>query len=57
MIPVSSQGSEVDLPGGPVVKNLPYMQETQLDSWSWSEKIPHATGQLSPCTKTTEPEF
>ena len=41
-------------PVGSVVKNPP------ADGWGhrfdpWSGKIPHATGQLSPCATTTEP--
>ena len=40
-------------PGGPKDKNLP------ANSWGhrcepWSGKIPHAVGQLSSCTITTE---
>ena len=36
-----------DLPGGPVVKNLPCNPGgCRFDPWS--EKIPHATEQISP---------
>ena len=43
-----------DFPDGPVVKNLP------AKCWghrfdSWSRKLPHALGQLSPCATGTEP--
>ena len=44
-----------DFPGGPVVKNPP---SNTLDTGlipGWGTKIPHATGQLSPCAATTEP--
>ena len=36
-------------PGGPVVKNLPCFHP-------WSGKIPHDSGQPSPCATATEPE-
>ena len=36
-------------PGGPVVKDLPCNAEDTN-----SMKIPHALGQLSPCTTATE---
>ena len=41
-----------DFPGDPVVKNLP---ATGHGFDPWSENIPHASGQQSPCTATTEP--
>ena len=42
-----------DFPGGPVVKNPP----SNADSIpGQGTKTPHATGQLSSCTTTTEPE-
>ena len=37
---------------GPVVKNLLANARDMVDPWS--RKIPHATGQLSLCTMTTE---
>ena len=39
-----------DFPGGPVVKNLP----SNAGICGQGTKIPHATGQLSPRTTTTE---
>ena len=43
-------------PGGAVVKNLP--ANTGAHGFKpWSGKIPRATGQLSPCATTTEPEL
>ena len=39
-------------PGDPVVKNLPTNAGTRFDPWSG--KIPHAEGQLSVYTATTE---
>ena len=39
-------------PGGPVVKNGLAMQGTLFHLWS--QKIPHALQQLSPCATTTE---
>ena len=41
------------LPGGPVVKNLPYKFKGNRFN-PWSGKIPHASEQLSPCITTTE---
>ena len=43
---------EEDFPGGSVVKNLP---ATGHGFDPWSGNIPHALGQQSPCTTTTEP--
>ena len=43
-----------DFPGGPVVKNPP-MQCRGHGFNPWSRRIPHATGQLSPCTATGGP--
>ena len=40
-------------PGGSVVKNTSANAGDGSDPWC--EKIPHAMGQLSPCTTTTEP--
>ena len=42
-----------DLPGDPVVKT-PLANAGGPGFHAWSRKIPHATGQLSPCTTTTE---
>ena len=44
-----------DFPGGPVVKN-PSCNAADADSVPGQEaKTLHASGQLSPCTTTTEP--
>ena len=43
-----------DFPGGPVVKNLPYNAGDLGSIPGQRTKIPHATGQLSPRTTTTE---
>ena len=43
-----------DFPGGPVVNNLPYNAGDAGSIPSQGTKIPHAMGQLSPCTTTTE---
>ena len=43
-----------DFPGGPVVKNLPSNAGDVGLIPDWGTKIPHATGQLSPCATTTE---
>ena len=42
-----------DFPGDPVVKT-PLANAGGPRFHAWSRKIPHATGQLSPCTITTE---
>ena len=43
----------LNFPGGPVVKSLPASAgDTGLIPWS--QKISHATGQLSPRATTTE---
>ena len=44
-----------DLPGGPVVKNLPSKTGDTGFIPGGGAKIPHATGQLSPSTTTTDP--
>ena len=44
-----------DFPGGPVVKNLPSNAGDAGLIPRWGTKTPHATGQLSPRTATTEP--
>ena len=44
-----------DFPGGPVVKHPPPNAGDASSIPGWGTKIPHATGQLSPCTATTEP--
>ena len=41
-----------DIPGGPVVKNLPTNAGDKV--LSWSGKIPRATGQPSPCVAITK---
>ena len=43
-----------DFPGGPVVKNPPYNARGSGSTPGQGTKIPHAAGQLSPCTTTTE---
>ena len=42
-----------DFPGDPVVKT-PLANAGGPGFHAWSRKIPHATGQLSPCSTTTE---
>ena len=44
-----------DFPGGPVVKNPPSNAGDMGSIPGWGTKIPHAPGQLSPHTTTTEP--
>ena len=44
-----------DFPGGPVVKNPPSDAGDTGSIPGLGTKIPHAVGQLSPCTTTTEP--
>ena len=44
-----------DFPGGPVVKNLPSNAGDVGSIPGRGTKIPHAVGQLSLCTTTTEP--
>ena len=44
-----------DFPGGPVVKNPPSNAGETGSSPGRGTKIPHAAGQLSLCTATTEP--
>jgi len=44
-----------DFPGGPVVKNLPCNAGDLGSIPGGGIKIPHAVGQLNPCTETTEP--
>ena len=43
-----------DFPGGPVIKNPPYNARDAGSIPGQVTKIPHATGQLSPCATTTE---
>ena len=43
-----------DIPAGSVVKNLPSNAEDTGSTPGWETKIPHAMGQLSPCTATGE---
>ena len=43
-----------DFPGGPVVKNLPSNAGDASSIPGRGTKIPHAAGQLSPLTTTTE---
>ena len=49
-----SKMSGRDFPAGPVVENLPANAGGHRFD-PWSRKIPHATGQLSPCPTPTEP--
>ena len=44
-----------DFPGGPVVKNPPSNAGDAGLIPGQGTKLPHATGQLSPCAATTEP--
>ena len=44
-----------DFPGGQVVKNLPSNAEDTGSIPGWGTKIPHATGQLSPCAQLLSP--
>ena len=44
-----------DFPGGPGVKNLPSNARDTGSIPGRGNKIPHAVGQLSPCTATREP--
>ena len=41
-----------DFPGGPVVKSLPSNARDAGSIPGWGTTIPHAMGQLSPCTAT-----
>ena len=41
-------------PGGAVVENLPANAGDTGSIPGWGTKIPHATGQLSPCAATKE---
>ena len=41
-----------DFPDGPMAENLPANAGDRFNPWSG--KIPHALGQLSPCTTTIE---
>jgi len=43
-----------EFPDGPVVKNLPFNAGDMGSVSAWGTKIPHATGQLSPCSTTRE---
>ena len=43
-----------DLPGGPVVKNLPPNARDVRLSPGWGTKIPHAAGQPCSCATTRE---
>ena len=52
-IPKSGMGDFTDL--SPVVTNLPSSVRDAGSIPGWGTKIPHATGQLSPCAATTEP--
>ena len=44
-----------DFPGGPVVKNPPCNAEDEGLIPGRRTKMPHASGQLSPCVPTTTP--
>ena len=44
-----------DFPGGPVVKNPPPSAGDTGSIPVQGNKVPHATGQLSPSAATTEP--
>ena len=49
------QNLATDFPGGPVVKKQPSNAGDVGLIPGWGTKIPHAAGQLSPRTTTTEP--
>ena len=51
---VPSRNDNRDLPGGPVVKNLPSNAGDMGSIPGRGIKIPHAVGQLSLCTTTRE---
>ena len=51
---LNSNCNSLDLPGGPVIKNLP-VNAGHAGSIPPSGKIPHVSGQLSACATTTEP--
>ena len=44
-----------DVPGGPVVKNPPCNPRDAGSIPGQETKTPHDTGQVSPCTATTQP--
>ena len=54
-ITLLNKDSYWDFPGGPVVKNLPSNAGNVCLIPGWGIKMPHAAGQLSPHTATTEP--
>ena len=49
-----TRGLGGDFPGGPVVKNMPCNAGDSSSTPDPGTKIPHAVGQLSLCTATTE---
>ena len=49
------EGKKKDFPGGPLVNNLPSNERNVGSIPNQGTKIPHAAGQLSLCTVTTEP--
>ena len=53
----SSKSKSWDFLHGPVVKNQPSNAGDTGSIPGWGTKIPHATGQLSPCAATTEPMY
>ena len=55
ILPLKGDLLKGDFPGGPVVKNVPSNAGDVGSIPGWGTKIPHATGQLSPCTTTREP--
>ena len=50
-----TQRGKGDFPGGPVVQNRPCNGGDSEPIPGQGTKIPHATGQRSPCTATAEP--
>ena len=54
-IKVIKGNSSRDFPGGPVVENPPANAGDMGSIPGRGTKIPHAVGQLSPCTTTREP--
>ena len=51
---VPFRSSQRDCPGGQALKNLPPNTGDRGSIPSQGTKIPHATGQLSPCATTRE---
>ena len=54
LVTLKNYSNRWDFPGGLAVKNLPSNAGDAGSIPGWGTKIPHASGQLSPCTTTTE---